>query len=329
VVVFNRSRPSNADGTVSSRWRSAAQAPSQLLEFLRSLHRNRPSSCYLALSGGLGQLIDVAYVLLARTASVRVFVHHHSFAYLNRPKLVSRLTLRALRSATHIVLCEKMAGLLGAKYAVPRSRIAVVSNAAFLADGSRRLPVATRTGPRKLVLGFLSNITEDKGIFVFFQTLSRVAEEVGGVEGLIAGPVDASISDRFAVELAKCGSARHIGAVNETERDRFFEMIDFLLFPSHSRNEAEPLVVLEALRAGVPVIATAVGCLAEMVPRQSGWIVPEDDRFDQSAADYLIRAQQSATEAGPAFNQAAFVAHRNAHLDTLGATVRNILHRLD
>src|SRR5689334_21973451 len=40
---------------------------------------------YLSLSGGMGLLFDSVLVGIASTLRYRLFLHHHSFAYLNRP----------------------------------------------------------------------------------------------------------------------------------------------------------------------------------------------------------------------------------------------------
>src|SRR5690606_20441161 len=51
---------------------------------------------------------------------------------------------------------------------------------------------------------------------------------------------------------------------------------DALVLPS--RLEGFPVTVVEAMFAGVPVIATAVGSVREqVVPGETGWIVPPED----------------------------------------------------
>ncbi len=41
--------------------------------------------------------------------------------------------------------------------------------------------------------------------------------------------------------------------------------------------EGNPLVVMEAMSAGLPVVATAVGCVPELVSERTGWLVPAGD----------------------------------------------------
>jgi glycosyltransferase involved in cell wall biosynthesis len=56
------------------------------------------------------------------------------------------------------------------------------------------------------------------------------------------------------------------------------------VFVLASRYEGNPLVVMEAMAAGRPVVATAVGCLPELVSDETGRLVPAGDGPALSAA---------------------------------------------
>jgi glycosyltransferase involved in cell wall biosynthesis len=67
-----------------------------------------------------------------------------------------------------------------------------------------------------------------------------------------------------------------------------------------SNKEGLPIVVLEAMAVGCPIIATAVGAIPQVLSPESAWIVPVDDE----AA--LVRALQEALgESSPARVRAA------------------------
>jgi hypothetical protein len=65
-------------------------------------------SLYLALSGGHGQFFDWPYVMIAKVFRSRIFIHHHSFAYLNSPSFFNRVFFSLVRKETHIVLSGGM-----------------------------------------------------------------------------------------------------------------------------------------------------------------------------------------------------------------------------
>jgi glycosyltransferase involved in cell wall biosynthesis len=60
-----------------------------------------------------------------------------------------------------------------------------------------------------------------------------------------------------------------------TDRAAFFAALDLFIMPS--RSEAWGLAALEAMAHGVPVIASNIGGLAEIVDQDSGWLVPPGD----------------------------------------------------
>lgn len=73
------------------------------------------------------------------------------------------------------------------------------------------------------------------------------------------------------------------------DKAAFFASLDLFLMPSLS--EAWGLAALEAMSYGVPVIASDVGGLREIVKHhQSGWLIPSGDA--QALAEAILSARQ-------------------------------------
>ena len=313
VAVFNRA-PRAGQGL----WSRVAHGGGLLLGYLRSLVRApQGSGLYIALSGGLGQLKDLPYVLAARLLRRPVLVHHHSYAYLRQQPWHARWVLGLLRQARHITLCDCMADALAAGYGIPRPQVDVVSNAAFLPVADA-LPARSRADG--LCLGFLSNITPDKGIWAFFELGDALLASGAQVQALIAGPVAADIAERFARELSARAWCQHLGAA-------FFARIDVLVFPTFYANEAEPVTILEALRVGVPVVANARGCIADLLPASAGAVFTEDQRFVPLATQQLLAWLAEGEAAWARRRQAAhaaFAALQAQHAQRVAAVVSRL-----
>jgi glycosyltransferase involved in cell wall biosynthesis len=56
--------------------------------------------------------------------------------------------------------------------------------------------------------------------------------------------------------------------------------------------EGLPLVILEAMAAGLPIVSTNVGGIPEVLPKESAWLCPPGDP-DALAAAILQAAQSS------------------------------------
>lgn len=235
---------------------------------------------YMALSGGWGQLYDIVTALLCRIKGMQCVLHHHSVAYLVKKRIVTSILFHiAGRNTIHVALCKNMKKELQKKYGC--ERVIVLSNSVLLCLD------APQTSRRQIeMIGYLSNITKEKGGWDIVR-LADTSREAGlPVRFKIAGPCqDADL--RSTLQRAHAaGNLKWIGPVYDDDKLAFLSSIDVFLFPSHYQNEAEPLVVWEALMSGIPVIAYDRGCIFAQVG-QAGELLPQDADFVESTMALL------------------------------------------
>jgi len=81
--------------------------------------------------------------------------------------------------------------------------------------------------------------------------------------------------------LASCGAATFLGEVTTDRRDDLLRTASVVVVPSRAlpsgRTEGTPAIAIEALAAGVPVVASAVGGLCELRDLVGVRLVPPDD----------------------------------------------------
>jgi glycosyltransferase involved in cell wall biosynthesis len=220
---------------------------------------------YTVVESGWGRCYNLALVAVARLLRFQIVLHHHTSAHtLNRSAGFELLVRIAGRDATHVVLGQEMARDLHAKYP-SAGRSLVVHNAPFLP-----LPQnVSRVGSNlpKLTIGFLSNLTNEKGLDSVFDVL-RAGRAAGlELDLKIAGPAaNAKVTEQIKSAQLEFGPAlKVLGPVGPSEKSGFFTSIDLFLFPSRYKFEAQPLVVLEAMSFGVPVVASRRGYTSEIV----------------------------------------------------------------
>jgi glycosyltransferase involved in cell wall biosynthesis len=264
VSVFNRAP--RIRGGAFARLRPL----SNLVNYCGWCVRSTNADLYLGLSGGLGQIVDWPYIIIGRAFRRRVFIHHHSFAYINSPTLLSRCLFSSLREEMHIVLSQRMRSELVRIYGLNPSNVRVVSNAAFYAVGTDdRGP----GGPGLPIhLGYLSAVSFEKGIAEFFAVLAELRRAGIPYRADIAGPLAAGMQAEFDRLLAASSDVSYVGPIYGDAKDEFYRNLDVLLFPTDYANEAEPLVIHEALRSGVHVIACERGSIAEMLAHGAGMV---------------------------------------------------------
>jgi glycosyltransferase involved in cell wall biosynthesis len=102
-----------------------------------------------------------------------------------------------------------------------------------------------------------------------------VYKEVENCRLLIVG--DGPLRAELEQEARECGVDGFVHfAGAQSEPERFFSEMD--VFALTSRSEGMPLVVLEAWAAGVPVVASAVGGLPELIrDGETGMLFPPGD----------------------------------------------------
>ena len=91
----------------------------------------------------------------------------------------------------------------------------------------------------------------------------------------IAGPIAPSAQDIFSSLMASSSNATYCGPVYDDAKHEFYNGLDVLLFPSDYPNEAEPLVIHEAIRSGTHVIACDRGAIADILANGAGLVVPK------------------------------------------------------
>jgi glycosyltransferase involved in cell wall biosynthesis len=140
-----------------------------------------------------------------------------------------------------------------------------------------------------LVVGVAANLEYWKGVDVLLEA-ARLAQEPLRIE--ING--DGSLRGDLQRQAEEAGvEARFNGFVSEP-----LAGIDVLAQPSRADNL--PLAVLEAMAAGLPVVATRVGGIPELVvDGETGFVVPAEDPSALAAAlDSLARDRSRLAELG-------------------------------
>lgn len=288
-----------------------------LLRFVSLIVTTRGGSVVISMSASFGLAYELIFTGLARCFRWSIFLHHHNYTYVDDPYLLMRLmTVFAGPRATHIVLCERMEEAMKRSYAGVRRTVAL-SNVVFLDAGEEGSETKLRR--RLEVLGYLSNITAEKGIFEFLETMEELERRGVRVSSRIAGPIEDSVlRSEVLSRIDRLASAEYVGARHGAGKAAFYCSIDLFLFPS--RSEAEGRVNHEAMRAGVPVIAPARGCIPDVIGEDGGFVVNTGEDFVKAASERIESWVRN-----PALFEAA---SRSAFL-RYHKTKRETLRRLD
>lgn len=260
---------------------------------------------YLAVKAGYGMWLTSAAALVARLSGSRVFLHHHSYAYVRKRQCRMVVLARvAGPGATHIVLSHAMANDL--RHTMPEiRRTAVIDNAALV--DRRLLDLQLKRDAQPLVLGHLSNLSLQKGIKEVVELALALHRAGHQVRLLVGGPATDHTAQvqlhRAARELGD--SFEYLGALSGDAKLRFFEEISHFVFPTRYTHEAAPLVLYEAMAAGAVCVATTQGSIASQLENSDAVLTSDSTTFVSKTASALATRSVSAQASKQA--RAAFI----------------------
>lgn len=212
---------------------------------------------------------DVVNGTLARRAGAVHVTTLHGFTARNwRGKLYEWLQVRAARRAgAAVAVSAPIAQRVMA--ARPRGALSLIRNAVappscpLSAEDARRLLGIPATD---LLVGWIGRMSFEKGPDLMLEALRLVASRRSAASGVLRvamigdGPMREAMM-RAASVLPSTVQVVFPGVIHQA--DRLLAAFDGLALTS--RTEGTPMVILESMRAGIPIIATAVGGVPDVL----------------------------------------------------------------
>ena len=266
INLLNTTRTAEHEGGAASR-RNVARALSDAWRTYRMARRSEIVHVQTALVPTLPLARALTLCGAARLGRAAVVCHVHSCRVnAGRPEYFSpspwlRLMLRGLR-ADHVCAVSK-AGAETLQPLLPGCPVTVVDNA--VAVGSFSQSVADREPPTILYVGTLS---KRKGLPDLIAALDQLRSAgltdwklavVGG-----SGEVGAAEGEEIRSCVAEAGlAASLLGPLEADHVQRWLASSQIFVLPSYL--EGQPLAVLEAMAAGLAVVATRVGANPDVI----------------------------------------------------------------
>jgi glycosyltransferase involved in cell wall biosynthesis len=196
--------------------------------------------------------------------------------------------LLARRLDAHVAVGARCARMVEQIVGLPRDSVAAVPNG-VPAQAEHAPGAGVRNADA--VIGSLGRLTEQKGYDLLVRALPTLAHARLVLVG--DGPQRGEL-ERLARELGVAERLTITGWVSDAPS----RLAGFDVFALPSRWEGMPLGILEAMHAGLPVVATRVGSVDEVVAEEdTGYVVaPEDlasltDRLRRLIAAETLRAR--------------------------------------
>lgn len=117
---------------------------------------------------------------------------------------------------------------------------------------------------RKNIIGYVGRLAPEKGVMNFVKAIPLILKERNDLEFIIGsgGPLFEKIKD----ELKKNGSSDEVTLTGWVPREKlpdYFNEMKLIVVPSYT--ESIPIVALEAMACGTPVVAAPAGAIPDLI----------------------------------------------------------------
>jgi len=262
------------------------------VRFLSRLWRYHPDLVHLNPSFDPKSLLrELLLVALCKIHHRSVLVQFHggnllSLAKNNRIPFYVRLLLQW---SDHLVVLTDIQRQSLLKYC-PAEKVTVIPN---MIDTTKYHQRNHRSNSVYRVL-YMSKLETKKGVYDALESVQHVIKRFSNVKFFFAG--DGPDKEKLQLLCCESGLEDHIkiiGYVQDKRKSNFLASGDLFLFPSHYK-EGMPYALLEAMAAGLPVVATAVGGIPEIIEnRVNGLLIPPRQPKELSKAIIKLLSNQN------------------------------------
>lgn len=245
--------------------------------------RYRPVGLYYHPGGSarIGLLRDLIYLWAVRWLFSRTVLHFHAAGF---EEGLSRLP-RPLRSLLRLA-CARPDYVIRVAEASPdpgpllqARRTRVVTNG--IPDSFSAAPPKRKNSAEPRIL-FLGRLCEGKGVDRLVEATARLQKAGRHYRLVLAGPAEsAGYENALREKIAGLGLEPHVelaGELGGEDKLKHLREADIFCLPSHYAEELLPVSIIEAMAAGLPVVATRWRGIPELVAdNETGLLVEPHD----------------------------------------------------
>ncbi len=245
------------DGSQKDKLVSAIRQWGLFLSFLR---RQTPALAHIHFSSDMSFWRKVPYILACRVFHTRLLLHvhpSHFWEYWQKQPRWIRRWMNILLSKADAIAFANPALIERFRTILPATPLLFLPNPIDL----RKYPFSTQ--PRKQQVLFLGALLKGKGVYDIIRSVPLLRPDHPQCSFVLCGDHEVDRVRRAVEEKGLTAQGQVRTWVGYEEKLALLQQSAVLVLPSFS--EGFPVVVLEAMACGLPVIATPVGGLAAVM----------------------------------------------------------------
>lgn len=249
-----------------------------LFIYLFKLSFSRSPLVHVHGSKGASFYRKMVFIILAKVWGKKIVFHCHSGKFdqfYDQGPDWQKFLIRWVLSMSDAVVVLSSHWTSFFSQMVPASKLKVLLNAVPLADyqsAAARFPKSSEP-----TILFAGQFTENKGIFDLLSIIPELVTKIPTVKVLLAGSGDVKRIQALLRDSGIEGSVRLLGWVDSRKLIGLYHQSHLFVLPSYY--EGSPMVMLEAMACGLPIVSTRVGGIPELVTEEvNGILINPGDR---------------------------------------------------
>ncbi|MBA2406075.1 MAG: glycosyltransferase [Bdellovibrionales bacterium] len=208
------------------------------------------------------------------TGTKLVVTHHGKTSHTFKVKVYEYIEDQIMKRAAAVIAVSQDMKIQLTQAGIASNKIKVVEN--FMT--SKVIP-RSRTDSVPLKLLFVGRLSPEKGCSVLIDAMAKL--ERGAFKLTVLGQgIEFSNLQKQMQEQNLAGDVTFVGFKQNV--NEYMALCDVIVMPSF--REGQPLTLIEACCMGIPVVASNVGGIPELVKEENGYLVPANDSFELSQA---------------------------------------------
>ena len=244
----------------------------QFFKAIRIIFKYHPSLVYIPISQrGVGFFRDSLFVVLSIFFRCKIVMHLHGGNFrkwYNDQGFLFRSFIKTILKNTDamIVLSSVFKSLFNGL--VPFRNIFVVPNGIDYSCDKHNANLIETKPHEPLTVTYLGTLNRLKGVHILLKSIPDVINLYPNIRFIFAGPWS-SRQDQLKAEafISRNNLSPFItftGTVTDKAKWNVLHCSDIFVFPG-IQQEGQPLVILEALAAGIPILYTDRGCIKQII----------------------------------------------------------------
>jgi glycosyltransferase involved in cell wall biosynthesis len=232
--------------------------------FLWHLIRRPIQLVYVHVGGDKSIYRKSPFILLGKLFGKKILLHWHGgnvARYYHSRSVLGEWYLRSVIRLSDRILAVSEHTKVALQRFLPGHDIHALPNAIDTSELSVARRSSVNGAPARVL--YMGHLLPEKGIYDLVKAMPRIIVEAPDTKFLFCGPYEVEKVRQICQRKGLMPFVEHVGPIPMQERLRFYQRADILVLPSY--DEGMPIVVLEAMAIGLPIVTTPVGGIPEII----------------------------------------------------------------